>query len=90
MAEDVVLPINQRSGQVAFVPEVILIRDVEAQNSSMSTMIVERPQKQQKHFPIFIILISIFQVRKKCLKKVFEIIFLIRRLGYTYVQMQQR
>ncbi|KAG4071680.1 hypothetical protein HA402_011834 [Bradysia odoriphaga] len=62
-AEDVVLPPNQRSGQRAPVPEVILMRDVEAQNSSMTTIVVDlSPQKQSKHFPSFIVGISIVQV----------------------------
>ncbi|XP_037035638.1 protein rhomboid-like [Bradysia coprophila] len=63
-AEDVVLPPNQRSGQRATVPEVILVRDVEAQNSNMSTMVVDcrTSQKQPRHFPSFIVGISIIQV----------------------------
>ncbi|XP_037034417.1 rhomboid-related protein 2-like [Bradysia coprophila] len=63
-AEDVVLPPNQRSGQRAPLPEVILMRDVEAQNSSMVTMVIidQSPQKQSKHFPSFIVGISIIQV----------------------------
>lgn len=61
-AEDVVLPINQRSGQHASVPEVVLLRDVETQDS-YKTMVLETPMpRHPKQFPFFIIGISIIQV----------------------------
>lgn len=63
MAENVVLPKYQRSGQQAHLPEVILLRDVEAQDSLMSTVVVDRPpQKSTQKFPTFIVVISLVQV----------------------------
>ncbi|KAJ6645770.1 hypothetical protein Bhyg_00979, partial [Pseudolycoriella hygida] len=61
LAEEVVLPINQRSGQRAYVPEVIVLRDVEAH--VMSSMVVEHSaENQSKEFPTFMLAISFIQV----------------------------
>lgn len=63
-AEDVVLPRNQRSHQRTHIPEVEL-QDVEVHNPNRPTVHdpKQRPvQMQPKHFPIFIIGISIIQV----------------------------
>lgn len=65
LAEDVVLPKHERVMRRTSRTEDIEMQNVETPDPHTTTVTVEaveQPQKQPKHFPAFMILISIIQV----------------------------
>lgn len=63
-AEVAVLPKNQRSSHITIAPDNLTERDVEAQNACLPTLtITNTPQRHKKHFPVFMIGISLIEVK---------------------------
>lgn len=66
LAEDVVLPRPERAMGRTSRTEDIEMQNVESPDPYTTTVTVDQPQKQPKHFPSFIIGISIVQVIYCC------------------------